>query len=60
LSDERMRRRAFSRWENEGGATATGREIHPVKKATYTVVYKKRPLIHENIKKPKKEKICAS
>ena len=50
LGDERMRRRAFSRWENEGGAPASGREKHPVKKASYTVVYKKRPPIYENVK----------
>ena len=30
LTDERMRRRAVSRWENEGGATVTGREKHPM------------------------------
>ena len=44
FGDERMRRRAFSRWENEGGATVTGREKHHAKTLhTYTVVYKKKP-----------------
>lgn len=32
LSDEKMQKRAVSRWENEGGATATGREKHPIMK----------------------------
>jgi hypothetical protein len=58
LSDERMRRRAFSRWENEGGAPASGREQHPVKKASYTVVYKKHPVIEKHIKTPEEEKLC--
>ena len=44
FGDERMRRRAFSRWENEGGAPVSGREKHPAKALhTYTVVYKKKP-----------------
>ena len=30
LNDTSMRQRAFSRWENEGGAPTSGREIHPV------------------------------
>ena len=30
LSDENMQRRDFSRWENEGGAPASGREKHPI------------------------------
>jgi hypothetical protein len=31
LSDESLRRMAFSRWENEGGATASGRVKYPEK-----------------------------
>lgn len=49
-NDVNIRQRAFSRWENEGGAPASGREKHPAKTLpAYKVVYKKKP-IHTNIK----------
>lgn len=53
FNDTVMRQRAFSRWENEGGAPASGRKKYPV-------MYKKQPVAHENTKKPEEEKICAS
>jgi len=44
LNDERMRQRAFARWENEGGATALRRENSTIKVVIATPKKKKPPL----------------
>lgn len=48
LSDERMRRRAFARWENEGGATALGHENSTIKVVPATTTKKNPPLFTGN------------
>jgi hypothetical protein len=44
LSDELMRRRAFARWENEGGATDQGHDNSTIKLLPASTPKRKPPM----------------